>query len=40
MKKKRRSLETTRGRSKPLVAKAGATNRRTPYKCGGNAKKK
>lgn len=38
--KKRRSLETTRGRSKPLVAKGGITRSRTPYKCGGKAKKK
>lgn len=26
-------------RSKPLVAKAGVTRRRTPYKCGGKASK-
>lgn len=37
---KRRSLETTKGRDvsrrpKPMVAKAGATRRRTPYKYGG-----
>lgn len=38
--KKRRSLETTRGRAKPMVAKAGATNRRTAFKCGGKTKKK
>ena len=39
----RRSLKTTRGtvpsrRSKPLVAKAGFTRSRTPYKCGGGRK--
>lgn len=38
---KRKSLETTKGRRpKPMVIKAGATNRRTAYKCGGKAKKK
>ena len=37
---KRKSLETTKGRDvsrrpKPMVAKAGATRKRTPYKDGG-----
>ena len=37
---KRKSLETIKGRDishrpKPMVAKAGATRRRTPYKDGG-----
>lgn len=41
---KRKSLQTTRPkesnrRAKPLVAKAGATRSRTPYKCGGKASK-
>lgn len=40
MANKLRSLETTKGkdvsrRPKPMVAKAGATRRRTPYKDGG-----
>ncbi len=40
MANKRRSLETTKGkqsshRPKPMVVKAGATRRRTPYKDGG-----
>lgn len=40
MSNKRRSLETTKGkevflRPKPMVAKAGSTRRRTPYKDGG-----
>ena len=40
MENKRKSLETTKGkdvyrRPKPMVAKAGATRRRTPYKDGG-----
>lgn len=26
-------------RAKPLVAKAGMTRKRTPYKCGGKASK-
>lgn len=41
MASKRKSLETTKGRRpKPLVSKGGATRSRTPYKCGGKAKKK
>ena len=37
---KRKSLETTKGRRpKPMVIKAGATNKRTPYKYGGKVKK-
>lgn len=40
MSKTRKSLETTKGRDvshrpKPMVAKAGATRKRTPYKNGG-----
>ena len=36
MKSKRQSLETIKARRpKPMVAKAGATRRRTPYKDGG-----
>lgn len=40
----RRSLQATkprdnRRRAKPLVAKAGFTRSRTPYKCGGKASK-
>lgn len=42
--KKRKSLTTTKGqtktgRAKPLVAKAGATRRRTPYSYGGKVEK-
>lgn len=42
--KKRKSLETTKGktnsrRAKPMVLKAGATRKRTPYKCGGKVEK-
>lgn len=37
---KRKSLQTTKPRrAKPLVAKAGGTRSRTPYKCGGKASK-
>lgn len=44
MSKERRTLTNTRGqtpnrRPKPLVAKAGATRRRTPYKYGGETNK-
>lgn len=40
MKSKRQSLETIKARRpKPLIAKAGATRKRTPYKCGGKANK-
>lgn len=44
MSNQRRSLTNTkprdnRQRSKPLVAKAGVTRRRTPYKCGGKVNK-
>ena len=40
----KKSLQTTkpienRRRAKPLVAKAGFTRSRTPYKCGGKASK-
>lgn len=40
----KKSLETTRPdnnqrRSKPMVAKAGVTRRRTPYKYGGKVDK-
>lgn len=40
MSKTRKSLETIKGRDisrrpKPMVAKAGATRKRTPYKDGG-----
>lgn len=42
--KQRRSLATTKGtvpsrRVKPMVLKAGATRRRTPYKYGGKTNK-
>jgi hypothetical protein len=30
---------TNRSRSKPMVAKAGATRKRTPYKYGGKVNK-
>lgn len=41
---KRRSLATTKGRdtsrrAKPMVIKAGATRKRTAYKCGGEKDK-
>lgn len=38
---KRKSLQSTKptGRAKPLVAKAGITRSRTPYKCGGKTSK-
>lgn len=41
----KRSLKSTKGkdvskRAKPLVAGAGYTKGRTPYKCGGNVKHK
>ena len=44
MNMEKKSLETTRPnnnqrRSKPMVAKAGVTRRRTPYKCGGKVDK-
>lgn len=39
MASKRKSLETTKGRSKPMIAKAGVTRRRTPYENGGKIKK-
>ena len=40
----KKSLETAAPinntkRSKPMVAKAGITRRRTPYKCGGKISK-
>lgn len=40
----KKSLETiqpknNKRRSKPMVAKAGVTRRRTPYKCGGKVDK-
>lgn len=40
----KKSLENTKPknnkhRSKPLIAKAGITRRRTPYKCGGKVNK-
>lgn len=42
--KTRRTLANTRGqeksrRAKPLVLKAGATRKRTPYKYGGESNK-
>ena len=44
MSNKKRSLATTKGkdisrRAKPLVAKAGLTRSRTPYKNGGKCNK-
>lgn len=41
----KRSLSNTKGvdtskRAKPLVAGAGYTKGRTPYKCGGKVKRK
>lgn len=44
MSNNKRSLENIKGkdvsrRAKPLVAKAGFTRSRTPYKCGGKVRK-